>query len=401
MRDFTRAGAFTPELLTTLLLYMVADGNRRGYGHLLEGFWDEARSQGLELPTEQALSGPSFCRAREKITPALLKQILQTLASSELASDSLPEHRWNGRKIFAIDGSKVTLPPSEDLMNAFGTSADGHYPMALMSVLYDLGPGLPLDVEVSPYASSERDHLFEMLPSLEAGDVLIMDRGYPSHEVFRALADEGIDFLARVQTSNTFGVIEEMRDRGAVDESFVLEVPRLAPEGWKELQLRFVRVPGPEGDDAFFFTSLPADEYPLEMIAELYRRRWGIEEYYKLHKSDSRGRGMLRSKSVGGIVQEIYAVTLFLAISRLLMSATAKADERDLDTVSQKAAVLAAADYLARVLLEPDRDRRLEELIHLLRRISRVREKPRPGRSYPRRSLRPISKWVASGRRGR
>ncbi len=142
-RDFTRAGAFTPELLTTLLLYMVADGNRRGYRHLLEGFWDEARAQGLELPTEHALSAPSFCRAREKITTGLLKQILQTLASSDLASDDLPEHRWYGRKIFAIDGCKVTLPPSEEVMDYFGTSTDSHYPMALMSVLYDLGPGDP------------------------------------------------------------------------------------------------------------------------------------------------------------------------------------------------------------------------------------------------------------------
>ena len=380
---------------------MVADGNRRGYRHLLEGFWDEARAQGLELPTEQALSAPSFCRAREKITTGLLKPILQTLASSDLASDSLPEHRWYGRKIFAIDGCKVTLPPSEDLMDYFGTSTDSHYPIALMSVLYDLGPGMPLDVEVSPYATSERDHLFEMLPSLNAGDVLVMDRGYASHEVFRALADEGIDFLARVQTSNTFGVIEDMRERGAWDEAFVLEVPRLAPDDWEELELRFVRVPGPDGEDAFFFTSLPAEDFPLKKIAELYRRRWGVEEYYKLQKSESLGRGTLRSKSVEGIIQEIYAVTLFLAISRLLMSATAKAGQRDLNTISQKAAVLAAADYLARVLLAPDRDRKLEELCQLLQRISRIREKPRPGRSYPRRSLRPISKWVASGRRGR
>jgi len=30
-RHFSRDGPLTPELLTTLLLYMVADGNRRGY----------------------------------------------------------------------------------------------------------------------------------------------------------------------------------------------------------------------------------------------------------------------------------------------------------------------------------------------------------------------------------
>ena len=55
-RDFSRNGPLQPELLTTLLLYMVADGNRRGYRHLLDGFWDEARSYGLELPTDTPVS---------------------------------------------------------------------------------------------------------------------------------------------------------------------------------------------------------------------------------------------------------------------------------------------------------------------------------------------------------
>ena len=60
-RDFSRGGPLQPELLTTLLLYMVADGNRRGYQHLLSGFWDEARSYGLELPVDVPVSAASFC----------------------------------------------------------------------------------------------------------------------------------------------------------------------------------------------------------------------------------------------------------------------------------------------------------------------------------------------------
>ena len=67
-RDFSRNGPLTPELLVTLLIYMVADGNRRGYRHLLDGFWDEARSHGLELPTEKPISAASFCTARHKIS---------------------------------------------------------------------------------------------------------------------------------------------------------------------------------------------------------------------------------------------------------------------------------------------------------------------------------------------
>ena len=61
---------------------MVADSNRRGYQHLLEGFWDEARSYGLQLPTEEPVSAASFCTARHKITPDLLRHMLHEVASS-------------------------------------------------------------------------------------------------------------------------------------------------------------------------------------------------------------------------------------------------------------------------------------------------------------------------------
>ncbi|MFN9306429.1 MAG: hypothetical protein ACK6DT_10195, partial [Planctomycetota bacterium] len=40
--DFTRAGPLTPELLITLLLFMAADAGRRGYGLMLDAFWEEA-----------------------------------------------------------------------------------------------------------------------------------------------------------------------------------------------------------------------------------------------------------------------------------------------------------------------------------------------------------------------
>ena len=385
----------------TLLLYMVADGGRRGYRHLLEDFWDEARTHGLCLPTEEAVSPASFCNARRKITAELLKQILQTLACSDLASDSLDEHRWHGRKVFAIDGTKWTVPRDDELIRHFGASPGAYYPQALVSLLYDVCADTPIDVEVAPYIASERDHLFDMLPSLERGSILLMDRGYPAHDVFQALAEEGVDFLARVQIRNTFGVIEHLRDIGAVDEDFILEVPRLGEVGWKELKLRFVRIDRPGCEPMLFFTSLPREEVSREQIDELYHLRWRVEEHYKLAKHLYLKHWEPRSRTVEGVVQEIYAHVLFLAVSRLLMTATARAAGRHLETISQKAAVLSAAAYLTRVFLASGPRARQTAFHDLLVRISRARESPRPGRSYPRCSLRPTPAWSPAGRRGR
>ena len=107
-RDFSRGGRLQPELLITLLLYMVADGNRRGYRHLLDAFWDEARSYGLELPTDVPVSASAFCKAREKITNDLLRHLIHEIAESSLET-TFGSQRWCGRRVFAVDGVTARL----------------------------------------------------------------------------------------------------------------------------------------------------------------------------------------------------------------------------------------------------------------------------------------------------
>lgn len=379
---------------------MVADGNRRGYQRLLEAFWDEARMQGLPLPSEQPVAASSFCTARDKITPALLKDILQEVASSQLGCDAVAEHRWNGRKVFGVDGAKLNLQRSPDLVAGFGVPSGGHCPQALLSVLFDLGAKMPLDLEVSPCGTSERDHLSLMMPSLEAGDILVMDRGYPSHEVFQELHAQGVDFLARVPSSHSFRAVDQLAASGRCDEVFGFEPPDDAPEFWETLELRVVRINGGDGEGMFFVTSLPRAEFERGQIAELYHWRWRIEEFFKLVEGDYIGQGQFRSKSVSGIVQEVYALVLFLAIARLCISAAARANRCDPNSLSQKAAILAFAAYLTRLLLPNDFDSVLPELHALLERIARAREKPRPGRHFPRRSFKPTRRWGPTGRRG-
>src|SRR5690606_23819210 len=113
-RDFSRGGPFTPALVVTMLLYMVADAARRGYRHLLAAFWDEARSFGLELPTTAALSAPAFCKARHKITPGFMRVLLHQ-AADRFDAEFGAKHRWHGRRVFAIDGSKMNVRRDDGL----------------------------------------------------------------------------------------------------------------------------------------------------------------------------------------------------------------------------------------------------------------------------------------------
>jgi hypothetical protein len=379
---------------------MVGDGNQRGYRHLLEGFWDEARAHGLPLPTEDPISAASFCAARHKITSDLLKHILHEIAATAFGDGSVCNQRWHGKRVFAADGAKINVQRGEDLERAFGVPEGAYCPQVLVSILIDVCAKLPVDVEVAPFATSEREHLLAVLPSLEAGDVLVLDRGYPSHEVLQQLAQLGIDFLVRVPSSNTLSVIDELRESLSNDRVVTIVPPAGSPDSWRPLKLRAVKLRAPDGSESYFLSSLAREEFGLPELSELYHMRWDVEEFFKLSKGPYIGQGQFRSKSPSGVIQEIHALVLFIAITRLCMSTAATASEGEYSSMSQKGAVLALAAYVTRVLLAPDEQRALCELRALLERITRVREKPRPGRSFPRRSFRPARRWGPTGRRG-
>ncbi len=157
-RDFSRAGPLSPDILVTLLLYMVADANRRGYRHLIDGFWDEAQSFGLALPSEVPISAPSFSAARAKITPELMRTLIHK-AADEFDATFGADLRWFGRRVFAVDGTKINVQRGDELSNAFGTPNGAHCPQVLVSTLFDLVTKVPHDVVVAPHATCERQEM--------------------------------------------------------------------------------------------------------------------------------------------------------------------------------------------------------------------------------------------------
>ena len=204
--DFSRDGVLTPDLLVTLLLFMVGDANRRGYRHILDSFWDECASHGVPLPSDEPVTASAFCQARAKLSADMLRRVLHG-ATSRVECSFRDAALWNGRRVFAVDGSKMNLQRSPELDLRFGRPEGGHYPQATVSTLVNVANLVAYDVAIGPYGASERQLLVDHLSVLNAGDVLVLDRGYPSHDVLRMLLGDGIDFLVRVPATGTFSAI--------------------------------------------------------------------------------------------------------------------------------------------------------------------------------------------------
>ena len=382
----------------TLLLFMVGDANRRGYRHLLDAFWDECASHGIELPRDEPVSAPAFCQARHKISIEMLLDLLHGAVSA--FAETYPElWEWRGRRVFAVDGSKFNLGRSEELDDHFGRPENAYCPQATVSALVNVASGLPCDLRIAPYASCERTLLLEHLDQLNADDVVVLDRGYPSHEVLRILIGKGIDFLVRVPSSNSFTAIDWIRETEKGDYRVLLDPPDYAPKGTEAIEVRVVRLTHPSGEESYYITSLRRAHFSRMDIAALYRKRWEAEELFKLEKSSYFGQHQFYARQPNGIKQEILAQAFFVILSRFLQALAADTVDANYGDLSPKSAILGLADYITRICLDGP-FHSPQWLPRLLLRIARTRDKRRPNRSFPRRSFKPSPRWGPRGRRG-
>ena len=398
-RDFSRCGALSPELLIAILLFMAGDGNRRGYRHLLNTFWDQATDFEIDLPSTKPVTAASFCTAREKVAPEFLRSLVHAVWQKML--DDFPDaSSFRGRQVYAVDGCKINVKRSPELDREFGRPSGAYVPQVLMSALVNVCSRTPVDVAVRGHASCERSILLEEhLQFLSPGDILVLDRGYPSYEMIRALLDARVDFLVRTPVSSTFPAIAEFLATEANDAVVYLDLPGKASCQAQRVKLRAIRTQGPDGP-AVFLTSLARGEWSWSTLTQLYKLRWESEELYKTLKSDYLDPRQFHSHKAQGVRQEICATMLFLGISRYLMAAAAEVHDSPLHEISQKGAVLCFGQHLVR-LFRADSDSAAHVVQLLLHRIARSRDKRRPHRSAPRVSNKPRSKWTPTGRRGR
>jgi len=376
---------------------MVADGGRRGYRHVLEAFWDDAKDLGIVLPQDEPISDAAFCNARRKLKASAVRVLLRDAAEA-FDRQHGQRHRFHGRRVLAVDGSKIPVQRAAELWREFGGPTPGYTPQILVSTLFDVIAKVPLDASVAPYASCEREQLGRLALHLRPRDVLVLDQGYPSYEVIDMLLQLEVDFVIRVTTSGGFRAVEDFVRSGRSQDDILLapavhhDARDLGP-----FALRAVRRKGPHGEPQVFLTSLSRESFRRADILELYRRRWQVELFYRLEKGEYLGHHQFHARNADGVRQEVFALLLFIALSRTLMAATAEIHQVPYERISQKGALLAAANRFTVLLLHQDLDRARETLDALFRRISRCLDGRHRQRSYPRRSFKPRPRWGPNG----
>ena len=237
-----------------------------------------------------ALSASAFCQARQQLQPRAVMRLSDHPVATFQARFAW--RRWHGRRLLAVDGSTVRLPPSPDVVAAFGPPPEGsRIPLGRVSVLYDVLNAVVVEAELVATDVGERVLAGEHLAATGADDLVLYDRGYPAFWLFALHALEQRDFCMRVPVGFSKEV-EAFVASGAPTATVLFtpgqearrqcEVYRLpsAP-----LRVRLIRVTLEGGETEVLATSL-LDEaaFPTHFFKELYHLHWGVEEQDKRAK---------------------------------------------------------------------------------------------------------------------
>jgi len=238
----------------------------------------------------------AFSQARKKLKPEAFIELNDSVNNTFY--NEAPYLVWNNMRLLSVDGTRLALPNHPSIKeefgeHSFGPNADSKRSLAIGSFLYDPLNLMTLDAQMAPYASSEREQLYKHLEKINKGDLLLLDRGYPSIALIFLLMAKGIQFCMRMkldwwldvknfsESNKVNGIVEFTLPKK--DRELLKDYPQMFEQ---KVRCRLVKVELPEGGIEVMCTSLLDEEkYPAEDVGELYHYRWNEEEGYKLFKS--------------------------------------------------------------------------------------------------------------------
>jgi hypothetical protein len=325
--DFTRQCVLTFPVLMLLLLQKSLKSLQAHAREFLQQLADGAGAP--------ALSGGALTHARAKLRASAFAELNTQVVLPVVygAEHAALVQRWRGHRLLAVDSSLVRLPARAAVGQHFGwvQCANHHgplerYPQGRVSLLFDVLNQVALDPQLVASTVAETELAHAHLAWVQAGDVVLSDRGYTGYRwlaAVRAADAQGVSRASR----GSFAAVQRLfaRNEADVSETVTLAAPKelraeCRQRGWPlELAVRLVTVRLTTGELEVLVTSLLEEaRYPTAEFAALYWRRWGQETYYGRLK----GRLDLEhcsGQTVAAVEQDFQATVLLSNVESVLI----------------------------------------------------------------------------------
>jgi len=352
-------------------------------------------------------SAAAFCRARRKIRPELFGRLNQEVVDSLYEDSAEIVRRWNGRRVWAVDGTILNLPDSPQTRARYGVQTNQKDPVGcvqgMASVLYDVLNEVAIHAALDHRRSEKSFVLQDHSECFRQDAIVLYDRLYCDYSVMAFHCSRGEDFVIRGRTTQTFNQVETFVKSSTEDRIVELSVTA-KQQGWvkklglpRRVAVRLVKIALPDGTMEVLLTSLrDRKKYPRASFQGLYEKRWGIETYFDQLKNLLEVE-RFSAKSVIGIEQDFHALIFLSTLTSVLLAeedneAEKRSRNRGLKytyRLNRSVSYVAVIDHIVELLLDFDKD--LEEVTTEIRQCLRGTMLPvRPGRR-PRRTGRKTS----------
>ena len=388
---------------------MFRTGNHHGVDIHAGTLFRAARRSGL-WPDAEAIHRSALSKARQKVPWTVFQDTLHEAVrvAYDLWPDDSP-YTWHGMSVFAIDGSKYTLPATRAIRQEFDPTSGlehpgkGHYPQCLVSTLYDVFRRLPVARTIVSVQGSEREEAAMLLSAVPTKSIILFDQGYPSYGLFHRLTKTFRQyFVFRCPATSTFPAVEAFIKSGKPEATIWITPSnkaraKLSPRQRKRLKairLRVILLHHPDGTVSVLITNLLNRRiYPRKDVTALYFQRWHVEDYYRDEKVTLEIE-QFHSRTPNGIRQELFAAMIMSVIARTLMKIAAEKFLDEKQACQFKNAILSLASEAA-ILLPENPEQALGIFKELLQEIARVKYYPpkTPKPSQPRINKHPLNKW--------
>ena len=278
-----------------------------------------------------------------------------------------------------------------------GQKAGCGFPVMRIVGVFSLATGVLLEVAKAALHVHERTLFRSLWDGFEKDDIALADRGFAGFADFYYLTEIGCDVVMRNHQNRGAGMTK-LKRLGKNDrlvqwhKTKVNNRPKwLSKEEWQAMPDRFtVREISVTIDTSGFrstsliivTTLLDAKDFPAREIAELYKRRWAVEVYFR-HQKTSMGMDVLRCKTPEMVDKELYMHLIAYNLVRAIMLEATVAYATKIERLSFKGSIATIQQWATTIAQAAPKERH-DFYQAMLRCIVGNPVPERPDRSEPR-----------------
>lgn len=269
----------------------------------------------------------AIAQARARLGEEPLKWLFER-CSKKWAHESARRHAWRGLALYGVDGTTIRVPDSQENRAHFGSQNTRNnelsgYPLARVVTLMALRSHLLAGAAFGPWGD-ERPYATELWPQVPDESLMIVDRNFLAAHILAGIHASGANrhWLTRARATSKWTVVKKLARGDELVEMNPQWSARMQSEDVPRVwTMRAVHYQRPGFKPQVLLTSLLDPKlFPAAEIRALYHERWEIELGYDDVKTDMLDRQeAIRSKTVKGVMQELWAVALAYNLVRLEM----------------------------------------------------------------------------------